>query len=84
MVTVWLTLAFLANQRHDPGAMGRGGQIVVVLYVAWLIVFMVLLGSRGVDRDFVSLFGLLPLWGPLLAIAVVSGLVWIERRIRHR
>jgi hypothetical protein len=64
--------------------MGRGATIAVGLFMVWLVVFILLAASGRVSRDTLGLFGLLPFWGPLLAIAVLSVAAWIERKLRGR
>lgn len=65
-------------------AVSRAAQVGIALYAIWLIVFLLLQNSRYVDRDLVSLFGLLAIWGPLLAIAVLTAAVRVERWLRRR
>lgn len=64
-------------------AVGRAAKVAVVFYVAWLVIFVLMLGSNRIDRDTASLFGLLPLWGPLVAIAALSAAVWVQRRLKR-
>ena len=62
----------------------RAARIAIVLFGLWLIVFVLLQASDRVSRDLVNLFGLLPIWGPLLLIAVLSILSWADRKLRRR
>lgn len=62
---------------------GRAAKIGIGLYIAWLVVFVLLLGSNRIDRNTRDLFGLLPLWGPLLLLALLTVAAWIERRLKR-
>jgi hypothetical protein len=69
-------------------AVSRPAAIAIGLYAVWLLVFILLAAGGRIDRDTLGLFGLLPLWGPLLAIAVLSVAspvaAWLERKLRRR
>lgn len=62
--------------------MSHWAKVGIGFYVVWLLAFWLLLSSNTIDPDLVGLWGTLPLWGPLLAIAVLTTAAWVERRLR--
>jgi hypothetical protein len=62
--------------------MSRTVQFGIVLGIIWLIGLPLLWGSTNHDvREFAGLWTLLPVWGPLLVIALLTSVVWVLQRL---
>ena len=56
------------------------GRIALGVFAVWLVGALVLFSGRYSQDDWVRLYATLPLTAPLLVIAVLTVLSWIEKR----
>lgn len=63
--------------------MSRSAQIGLALFGIWLVGLIPVHASTLLDRGTIDLYTMLPIWGPLLAIALLSAAAKIERRFRR-
>lgn len=65
--------------------MRRETALLLIAYGVWLAILFLLMSSEHKSvRNIGEVWMILLIWGPLLTIATLTALAWIERRIKRR